>query len=157
MLLDLLHADLRNADEAHGSLHILQGVLTDHPIICTLFMFLRWMHPDHCTQLTALHNCSHWTAHQKRLNSLCTTMLHDRRASCCQAIVLLFLFYFFLSKIKSDCMRLYDAQYDAVLTLHQYGCQLLEIVLWGVCVGGKCNIDQYILAGREYFSSEVRK
>ena len=75
VLLDLLQADLCDADVAHGSLHILQGMQ-----LHTHFMFLKWIHPHQCTRLAGLRDCAHWTAHQNHLNSLCTTTQSDKRA-----------------------------------------------------------------------------
>ncbi len=47
-----LRADLRDADEAHGSVHILQGMLTEHPTTYTRHVpqmnASRPLHPARC-------------------------------------------------------------------------------------------------------------
>lgn len=127
----------------------------------THFMFLKWMHPDCCTQPAALCDCAQWTANQKQLNSLCTTTTttSEWQTSFLFSSYLFSLILLKHNRVRNDqSMMMFDAvQKLCVLSSNlilqfKHGHQILEIMLWAMCVGGESIIDG-ILIGRKYFSS----
>lgn len=115
-------------------------------------MFLKWMNSDHCAQNAANHK--HQTTHNI-LNVMCTALRHD---DCSHARIS----PHSLVKAKSDksqwrwsvkCIccfvrnvfqlnRLFAeksvlSKFLNYKSLQQCGCQIFEILLWVMCVGGE--------------------
>lgn len=113
-----------------------------------------------CIQPAALRDCARWTANQKQLNSSCTTTT----TSEWQTSFLFSCYLFSLILLKQNRARNYQSvmMFDAVQKLcvlssnlilqFKHGHQILEILLWAMCVGGESIIDG-MLIGRKYVSS----